>query len=172
MIYIVSQVIGFAAFAISILAYHKNKKEKILGSMVVSNILNLIHYLLLGAYTGFITKIIAIFRDSFIILKDKNKKYNKSIFLYIFIIIYITVSIITYKNIWSLFPLVAAIIYLIPIWNGNKKMVKQTALFCYFLWLAYNIFIFSLAGIISNIVSIISTGIAVYGEKNKKLEKN
>lgn len=172
MIYIVSQVIGFAAFAISILAYHKNKKEKILGSMVVSNILNLIHYLLLGAYTGFITKIIAIFRDSFIILKDKNKKYNKSIFLYIFIIIYITVSIITYKNIWSLFPLVAAIIYLIPIWNGNKKMVKQTALLCYFLWLAYNIFILSLAGIISNIVSIISTGIAVYSEKNKKLEKN
>lgn len=172
MIYIVSQVIGFAAFAISILAYHKNKKEKILGSMVVSNILNLIHYLLLGAYTGFITKIIAIFRDSFIILKDKNKKYNKSIFLYIFIIIYITVSIITYKNIWSLFPLVAAIIYLIPILNGNKKMVKQTALLCYFLWLAYNIFILSLAGIISNIVSIISTGIAVYSEKNKKLEKN
>ena len=43
MIYIISQFIGFAAFFVSIFAYHKNKKEKILGNMVISNILNLIH---------------------------------------------------------------------------------------------------------------------------------
>ncbi len=165
---IVSQVIGFVAFAISILAYHKNKKGKILGNMVISNILNLIHYLLLGAYTGSITKIIAIFRDSFIILKDKNNKYNKSIFLYIFIVVYITVAIITYKDIFSLLPLLAAIIYLIPTWNGSKKIVKRTAFICYFLWLAYNIFVFSLAGIVSNRVSLISTGIAVYNENKNK----
>lgn len=165
MIYIISQFFGFLAFGISILAYHKNKKEKILENMVISNILNLIHYLLLGAYTGCITKSIAIFRDFFIIVKDKNQKYNKNLFLYFFIIIYIIISIITYKNIWSILPLVAATIYLIPIWNGDKKVVKQTALVCYFLWLIYNVFVFSIAGIISNIVSIVSTSIAVYNEK-------
>ena len=168
MIYTISQFIGFLAFGISILAYHKNNKEKILGNMVISNILNLLHYLLLGAYTGCITKGLAIFRDSFIIMKDKNQKYNKNFFLYIFIIIYIIVSIVTYKNIWSLLPLVAAIIYLIPIWNGDKKVVKQTALFCYFLWLIYNVFVFSIAGIFSNIVSIVSTSIAVYNERKAK----
>ena len=47
MIYIISQFIGFAAFFVSIFAYHKKKKEKILGNMVISNILNLIHYLLI-----------------------------------------------------------------------------------------------------------------------------
>lgn len=165
MIYIISQFIGFAAFFISIFEYHKNKKEKVLGNMVISNVLNLIHYLLLGAYTGCITKGLAIFRDGFIIMKEENKKYNKSIYLYIFIISYIIVSIFTYKNIWSLFPLVAAIIYLIPIWNGNKKIVKHTALLCYFLWLAYNIFVVSIVGKISNVILIISTGIAVYNEK-------
>lgn len=44
MIYIISQFIGFAAFFVSIFAYHKNEKEKILGNMVISNVLNLIHY--------------------------------------------------------------------------------------------------------------------------------
>ena len=171
MVYIISQFIGFASFFVSIFAYHKSKKEKILGNMVISNILNLIHYLLLGAYTGCITKGLAIFRDSFIIMKDRNKKYNKSIYLYIFIIVYIIVSIFTYKNIWSLFPLIAAIIYLIPIWNGDQKFVKQTALLCYFLWLSYNIFVVSIAGIISNIISIISTGIAVYNEKKNNKVK-
>lgn len=164
-IYIISQILGIVAFIISLLAYHKNKKEKILGNMVLSNILNLVHYLLLGAYTGCITKVLAILRDSFIILKDSRKKLDKRIFFYFFIIIYIIVSIITFKNIWALFPLIAAIIYLIPIWNGNKKTVKKTALFCYFLWLIYNIFIFSIIGIFSNIISIISTIIAIYNEE-------
>lgn len=81
-IYIISQILGIVAFIISLLAYHKNKKEKILGNMVLSNILNLVHYLLLGAYTGCITKGLAILRDSFIILKDSRKKLDKRIFFY------------------------------------------------------------------------------------------
>ena len=167
MIYTISQFIGFAAFFVSILAYHKNKKEKILKNMIMSNVLNLIHYLLLGAYSGCITKFLAVFRDSFIIMKEGNKKYNKSKYLYIFIMIYIITGIFTYKNIWSLFPLVAAIIYLISIWNGDQKAIKQIALLCYFLWLTYNIFVFSISGIVSNIISIISTGIAVYNQNNE-----
>ena len=169
--YIISQTIGIIAFIISLVAYHRNKKEKILGNMILSNILNLVHYILLGAYTGCITKGLAIFRDGFIILKENNEKYNKKFFLYIFVIIYVISSVVSYKNIWSLFPLIAAVIYLIPIWGGNKKIVKQTALFFYFLWLIYNIFIFSIAGIISNIISIISTAIAVFNENKKFILK-
>ena len=61
MIYTIAQVIGFVAFIISLLAYHIKKKSKILGSMVISNILNLVHYLLLDAYSGCITKVMAIY---------------------------------------------------------------------------------------------------------------
>ena len=167
MIYIISQFIGFAAFFVSIFAYHKNKKEKILGNMVISNILNLIHYLLLGAYSGCITKIIAICRDYFIILKSKNKLFSSNIFLIIFILIYIVTGILTYKSKWSVLPLLAAIIYIVPVWNGDELTIKKTAFVCYFLWLIYNIFVFSIAGIVSNVISIISTFVAI---KNNKIK--
>ena len=124
--------------------------------MVISNIINLVHYLILGAYSGCITKVIAIFRDIFIVLKEKNKRLSSVLFLIIFILIYIGVSIYTFTNILSLFPLVAAIIYIIPTWLGNSKTVKKTALFCYILWLIYNIYVLSIAGVIANIVSIVS----------------
>lgn len=167
MIYIISQIIGIIAFSISLIAYHKDKKEKILSNMIISNLLNLIHYLLIGATSGYITKALAIIRDTLIISKNNNKKLNKSIILYILIVVYILVGLITFKNIWSLFPIIAALIYLIPIWNGDKKIVKKTAAFCYLLWLIYNIFVLSLAGIISNTVSIISTIIAVINENKR-----
>lgn len=168
MIYIIAQIIGFIAFVISLIAYHRNKKEKILGNMIISNVLNLIHYLLLGAYSGCATKVMAIARDSFIIIKKKNKRLSSNIFLVIFILLYIVVGIFTYNGILSIFPIIAATIYIIPVWNGNEKIIKKTAFFCYFLWLIYNVFVFSIAGIISNAISIISTFIPI---KNTKSEE-
>ena len=117
--------------------------------------------LLLGAYSGCITKIIAICRDYFIILKSKNKLFSSNIFLIIFILIYIVTGILTYKSIWSVLPVLAAIIYIVPVWNGDELTIKKTAFVCYFLWLIYNIFVFSIAGIVSNVISIISTFVAI-----------
>ena len=165
MIYIVAQIIGLIAFVVSLIAYHKKDKKTILNNMVTSNILNLIHYLLLGAFSGCITKLLAIFRDYFIILKEKNKKLSNSIYLIVFIILYIIATIFTYNGILSILPLVAAIIYIIFIWNGNEVIIKKTAFFCYFLWLIYNIFVLSVAGIVSNVISILSTLIAILNAK-------
>lgn len=154
--YIIGQILGFIAFIVSIYAYQRVKKRDILLCMVISNIINLIHYFLIGAYSGCITKILAILRDLFIVLKEKNKSLSNLLFLIIFILIYIGVSIYTFTNILSLFPLIAAIIYIIPTWLGDSKTVKKTALFCYILWLIYNIYVLSIAGVIANIVSIAS----------------
>lgn len=165
--FIIAQIIGIIAFVLSLIAYHREKKEKILGNMILSNLLNLIHYLLLGAYSGCITKIIAICRDYFIILKSKNKLFSSNIFLIIFILIYIVTGILNYNSIWSVLPLLAAIIYIVPVWNGDELTIKKTAFVCYFLWLIYNIFVFSIAGIVSNVISIISTFVAI---KNNKIK--
>ena len=169
MTYIVSQVFGIGAFIVSLIAYHRKSKKTILGSMVCSNILNLIHYLLLGAYSGCITKVLAIFRDFFIILKEKYSKLSSILFLFMFIALYITASVLTYKGILSILPLLAALIYIIFIWNGSENRIKKVAFFCYFLWLIYNIFVLSIAGIISNIISIISTFIAIINARKKEI---
>ena len=39
-IYLISQIIGFVAFLISLIAYHKNKKEKIFKTMILGNLLD------------------------------------------------------------------------------------------------------------------------------------
>lgn len=165
MIYIIAQIIGFIAFTISLIAYHRNKKEEIFKTMMVANILDIIHYLLLSAYSGCITKVIALIRNKIIIVKEKNKKLNNIIVLIILFIAYLISGILTYKNIYSVLPILAAMIYLYFVWNGNELKVKKVACYCYFLWLVYNIFVFSIAGILSNVISIISAFIAMYNEK-------
>ena len=122
---IIAQALGFISFIISLIAFHKRKKEKILRSMILSNIFDLIHYLLLEAYSGCITKLLAIFRNVFVIFKDKYKALSSNMFLYIFILLYIISGIWTFENIWSIFPIISALIYAIAIWKGNELTLKK-----------------------------------------------
>lgn len=164
-VYIVSQVVGFIAFVLSLVAYHQEKKKTIFQTMIISNLLEIIHYILLGAYSGCITKVIALIRNEIIIVKEKNKKIDNYIVLIGLFIIYLISGILTYENIYSILPILAATIYLFFVWNGDELKVKKVAFYCYFIWLIYNICVFSIAGITSNIVSIISTFIATYNQK-------
>ena len=78
-----------------------------------------------------------------------------------FIIAYIIAGIFTYNGIVSILPLTAALIYIIFIWNGKELTIKKVAFGTYFLWLIYNICVLSISGIITNILQIISTYIAI-----------
>ena len=168
--YIISQIIETIALIVTLGSYHLKKKDKIFKGMCVANILEMLHYLLLGAWSGFATKVVALIRNIFIIEKEHNRKLRKPIFLYIFIGIYLVISVLTFKNVFSLLPISAAIIYMIFVWNGDELQVKKISFLCYFLWLAYNICILSVMGIISNIVALISTYIA-YDNMKKYLRK-
>lgn len=110
--YVVSQIVGFFAFILSLFAYHQKKKKKIFQTMTLANVLDIIHYLLLAAYSGCITKVIALIRNEIIIIKEKNKKLNNNIVLIAMFIIYLVSGILTYKNIYSILPILAAMIYL------------------------------------------------------------
>ena len=167
--YIISQIFALISFILSLVAYYRIKKEKIMLTMVVSNIFNLIHYVILGATTWYITKILAILRDSFIVLKEKKKR-NSNIFLLIFVVVYIIVGVMNYDSYYSLLPLAAALIYIISIWHWDELVVKKSAFFSYFLRLIYNICIGSIVATIATIVSIISAFIAII-QYSKKMSK-
>lgn len=169
-IYVISQIAGFTAFILSLIAYHKKEKRQIFQTMLIANILDIIHYLLLKAYSGCITKVITLIRNKILILKENNKNLNNILILLLLLIIYLIAGIITYKNIYSILPILSAMIYLYFVWNGDELKIKKVAFYCYFIWLIYNICVFSIAGITSNCISIISTFIAIYNEEkvNKK----
>ena len=163
-IYIISQLFAFVAFIFSLIAFHRSKKENILKTSIASNIFDIIHYLFLNAYSGMVTKVLAFFRNCFVLFKDKRKK-QYHIFFFVFLVLYIIAGILTYKSIYSVLPIIAAITYLYAIYYCKELTIKSVSCGGYVLWLIYNICIFSVVGIISSIVAIISTAIAIYRHK-------
>jgi len=163
--YILSQIIEVLALITALISYHLKTKKQIFKGMCISAILDIVHYLLLNAYSGFFTKLLALIRNVFILKKDDNEKLNKKIYLVVFILLTIVLGILTFNDIYSILPFIAAIIYLIVVWNGSELQIKKIAFLCYFLWIIYNISVLSVMGIISNIIALISTYIAYINEK-------
>lgn len=161
---IIGNIFGIIGLIYSAVAYHKKEKKDILKLLIISNSLSLIQYIFLQAYTGCITIIISIIRN-IIALKKKNK--NENIILAIFIILYIVMGIITYNSIFSILPIIASIIYVIGIWNGNENIIRKTGLINMYLWLIYSISTFAVAGAIQNIILIISTHIAIRNNREE-----
>lgn len=161
---IIGNIFGIIGLIYSAVAYHKKEKKDILKLLIISNSLSLIQYMFLQAYTGCITIIISIIRN-IIALKKKNK--NENIILAIFIILYIVMGIITYNSIFSILPIIASIIYVIGIWNGNENIIRKTGLINMYLWLIYSISTFAVAGAIQNIILIISTHIAIRNNREE-----
>lgn len=169
--YLASQTCEMIALFMDLIAYHFKTKKKIL---IISNIgcfFNILHYLLLGAYSGCTAKSITFIRNAFIVKKEKNKKLNNKLFFMLFTLLYIVFCILTYNGLYSVIPTIIAILYLICIWNGNELQVKRASFICSFLWIIYNIFIMSYAGIFTNTVLAISTGIAYFNERNNNKKK-
>lgn len=171
--YIISQILAFLSFCLWLFAYYMNKKEKIMYTAIAANLLNLLHYVFLWALSWSITKILAVLRDALIVYKEK-KHFNLNIVLAIFIVIYIAFAVYTYDWIVSIFPLLAALIYTISIWNWDAWIVKKSAFACYIFWLIYNIYVWSVVAIISSTISIISSFFAVihhyrWKKKNNKI---
>ena len=160
LVYIISQILALISFILSLFAYYRKKKKDIMLTMIFSNFLNLIHYVILDATSGYLTKILAIIRDFFVVIKEKYK-WKSNFYLIFFVLVYIIIWVITYENIYSLLPLLAALIYIISIWNWNELIIKKSAFLTYFLWLIYNIFVWSIVAIIANVISIISSFIAI-----------
>ena len=163
----IGQIIGLIAVTISVFSYQAKTKNKILFLQVVSNSLNIVHYLLIQGYSGFYIKIVAVIRDSFLIEKEKHKKLNSKLFLYLFIIAYLLIAIFTYDRLTSIFVLFAVLVYTIIIWDGNEKSVRVAAVITCMLWLAYNVSVRSYPNMLSNAITLISAFIALIRRKEK-----
>lgn len=160
-IFLTAQVVGFISFLFSMRAYFQNQKNGYAFDSMIANILNIIHYIMIGGYAATVTKAIAAVREIFVFSKRKNNIFNYLIYVF-FIIIYLTCMVFLFNgSIVSLFPIIAAIIYFTFEWFGSITSIRIIGLISSFLWLLYNISVFSISGICQNVVSSIMIIISI-----------
>lgn len=161
-IYIISQIITVIYFAILSLSYLLKDRTKILTANFVAHIGQTAAMVMLNGYTGAAMSVIMILRDLTLLMqewqKSKGKEINKKVDLIILIvtvILIVALTIFTYNGPLSLLSVIATLITTFALRQKDVKMYKVLGLIAGILWLAYNIFIMSIMGIILETILVI-----------------
>lgn len=175
-IYIISQIITVLYYAILSLSYLLKDRNKILTANFIAHIGQTSAMIMLNGYTGAAMSAIMMARDLILLIQEKQKAKGKSInekfdmaVLIITIVLVIVLTIFTYNGVLSLLSVVATLITTFALWQKDVKRYKILGVVAGILWLDYNIFIYSIMGIILEIILVISSIIGCVKEfkKNK-----
>lgn len=152
--YILSQVFTIIMYALLALTYYAKDRTKVLILSFLSLIANGIAYIFLSAWTGFAMCVVALIRNIIFLLDEKKngkrEKINKMdiIVLIILYIISIISAIFTYEGFFSLLSVFATMLYTFSVWQKKTNIYKLLGIPIGILWVLYNIYIFSIFGII------------------------
>ena len=158
------QMLGYIYAVFLIMSNFGKKSSQILLLQTISFLFKSFHYYLLGGVSGFLSSFVSMIRN---LLFYKIK--SNFLWTIIFIIIYFIIGFITYKNVYTLLPLLATTIYTIIINYDNPCYLRMGMFVTSITWLIYNFYIVSYSGIIIQIVMLIMNAIAIFKLDKKRL---
>ena len=176
--YISSQVVIVIANIFSGSTYHAKRRKRVLVLNSIAQVGFMLSYMLLKAWSGVASSVVSLIRNLLFMTtlnKEPNRKEINKTDIFILVTIYVLImilSIFTYKDIFSLLPLIATMLYTYSVCQKNVKTYKILGIPMQILWLIYAISIMSISAIVIEATMLVNCIWAFYKlRKIKKLSK-
>ena len=180
---IVAQIIGFAGMAMNCLSYQFKTKRALILTQLFGSLFFVLHFGLLGAIMGCLLNLIGASRA--LVFSNKERlKADHPLWLVLFITLYALTYILTFtvfkeevtlpNLLLQSLPTAAMVVSTVSFRTKNAATVRKLSLFSSPLWLVYNVASFSISGVLTETVSLISilTGIWRLDRKEKPAKEN
>ena len=161
--YILAQIVGILAVATYLLSYQLRKRKHIILVNATSSTLYVLQYILLGALEGAAIDVLSALGA--VLAHNKGKKIiakHMTIIIILLNLLFLTAGLTLYKNIFSLFPIVGAILQASAFWMTSEKRIRQVSFLGVPFWLVYNLTCQAYGSAIGSVLCMISIGSAIY----------
>lgn len=172
--YVISQIFVIISYVFLISSYQLKTRRIIVVYSMASIITYGIAYIFMQEYTGLAMSFVALIRNIiFLIDEKKNGKTEKIMVKDIFVLLFLTIisiifAIYTYNGFFSLLCVFATILYTYSVWQKKTSVYKILGLPIGIIWIAYNVYIMSIVGIILETIIAASAIYGYYKEKRNK----
>lgn len=155
--------VGIIAVAIYLLGYLQKTRKRIIIFNATSRALYIIQYLLLSAFEGAVLDVAGIISSVLAQKKDKPiiKKHLKLFVIGVNLLI-IFLGLTTYKNIYSLLPIVGVILHTSAFWMTDEKRIRQVSLLGCPFWILYNWISGAYGSVVGDALSVLSLLISMF----------
>lgn len=152
---IIGQIFGLVGCAAAIASFQMKENKKFFILQGIMNVSFVLNYLFLGELSGCFMEFFCIVRAGVFALGKRINKWFAIVFLQG---AFILTTILTFNGWLSIVLLIVHVVGTIAMWSDNGKIIRMTQLFCVSPgWLVYNVAVFSIGGIICEVMNITST---------------
>lgn len=169
------QILGLLAVATFLLSYQQKKRKNIIIWNVISRILYILQYLLLGAFSGAVLDVLGTISS---VLAEKKqisfiKKHLVAILVSVNALIIIAGLCIAYinKSFLDIFPIVGVLLHTSAFWITNEKIIRRVSLLGSPFWFIYNFLSKAYGSAVGDILTMVSIIIAMIKYRNLQEEK-
>ena len=164
--FLITQFIGLIGYSTLAFSYFKKQKKDILLVQIFAYIMFILHYQFLGAITGSVCNLLGLISFVLIYLFDMFKK-NKKILVSILIPILLVITLITFENAYSIFPIIGSVLAIISFLTNNEDLIRKIGIVGAVCWLIYAIVYKSYVAIVFEVITLIVVIIAYFKRRKK-----
>lgn len=158
---IAAQLVGFVAMALLVSSFQMKTRTGILKVQLVSESLWVLHYFLLGAYTGMALNVVAAVRCYVYGQRETKKWADKDIVPVVFFIIAVLTCVFSWSGPVSLLPTASICINTFVLWSKKPRFIRIFSIPGCVCWLIFNYISGSYAGVLTEILDLVSIATAI-----------
>lgn len=164
---LVGKIAGYIAIVASVLIYQQKTRKNLLISKAVTDVLWIIHYFLMGGYTGAAVTCVALVREVVFFRSDWRNK-NSKLILAVFLCISAVCTALTWDGVFSIFAMLCSMLSIVSFWIGEPKVSRIMAFPISGCMLIYGVANGSVAVLINEVLVMISSVIGILQHDRKK----
>lgn len=150
---------GALGIIANMLIYQQKTEKNLLLLKLISDIIWAIQYALLHAYGATATAMIAILRECVFLNQKKGEENN--LWLVFFLFLAVCSAIFTWQGMMSILPVFGSILSIISFWKHIPSLSRGLAVPISVSMLTYDILCGSYAGILNEVLTLISSAIGI-----------
>lgn len=166
--FIVAQVFGGLGIAANVSSMQFKKRWQILIALLALNLFSALNFIFLGSWASVYISLFAIVEMIVNYLFERKKKPVPKLLVALYIIVNILLGMMTFAGPLDVLPIVSAILFCIAIILKNEQNIRLTMLMNQISWLVFDAMVGAYMFAVSNVLTIISTSIAIC-RYNKKV---
>ena len=164
---LISEILGFIGVGLNAVVYQQKKRDRLLVFKLISDVVWMLHYGLMGNYSGAAVATIGIARESTFLVADK-KGMDRRPFLLVFLGCACFSVWLTWGGWFSVLPATASFLSVISFWQQKPRVSRLLALPISACMVIYSTMVGSYAGIANEIFTVTSTVIGIIRHDIKK----
>lgn len=168
---IITQLVGLVGVALAISAYQFKRHSVVMVMIAISDFCFVVQFFMLGAYAGSIVNFISIFRNLVFAYLIKHKKKVLP-YTVLFCSITLVAIILTWAGPICILAILGNVAISLAFSVENPKLLRYLSLPSSFCWIIYDIYYFSLGGILMETFTVISIFVALFRLRKSEKKSN